>query len=198
MQRADLSELQYITPLTNLASILEHGILCHRRARHFGHETVAKPEVQERRENKRVPGGRPLHDYANLYICARNPMMYKRRSRHLNLCVLQVSTAVLDLANVVIVDRNASRHWAKFMPSPEGLAMIDKDEVFATYWTDVDPFEHYRKAGIKCAEVLVPDRVAPDLIIGVRVSCSQATRSPELTACRAPITIDEHLFFYRG
>jgi hypothetical protein len=61
------------------------------------HRSVAMAQIQDRTRLIRVPGGRPLHEYANLYICARNPMMFKRRSDHGALCVLRVSTAVLDL-----------------------------------------------------------------------------------------------------
>ena len=43
------------------------------------HVSVAMPAVQDRRARKIVPGGRRLHGYANLYICARNPMMFVRR-----------------------------------------------------------------------------------------------------------------------
>ena len=32
MNRADVTELHYITPISNVASILVQGILCHKRA----------------------------------------------------------------------------------------------------------------------------------------------------------------------
>lgn len=40
-----------------------------------------------------------MHEYVNLYICAPNPMMLKRRDQHLKLCVLRVDTAVLETAS---------------------------------------------------------------------------------------------------
>jgi hypothetical protein len=46
------------------------------------------PEIQRRRAGRVVPGGRSLHEYVNLYICARNPMLYLRRAMHAKLCVL--------------------------------------------------------------------------------------------------------------
>lgn len=49
-----------------------------------------------------VPGGRPLHEYVNLYFCARNPMLFRIKDLHLELCVLQIDTNVLDLPGVVI------------------------------------------------------------------------------------------------
>jgi len=44
-------------------------------------------DVQEKREQKHVPGGLKLHQYANLYFHARNPMLYKRKTEINNLCV---------------------------------------------------------------------------------------------------------------
>ena len=77
MNREDLSELHYISPIANLVSIMQRGILSNRRAAKLQHQSVAKQEVQDLRAKVRVPGGRALHEYANLYICARNPMLYK-------------------------------------------------------------------------------------------------------------------------
>jgi hypothetical protein len=73
--------------------------------------------IQERREKKIVPGGRPLQEYVNLYIHARNPMLYVLQSRHIDLCILRVSTEILDLPGVIITDSNASSDYARFAPA---------------------------------------------------------------------------------
>lgn len=75
MNRADVAELHYITAIANVPSMLQHGILSHKLADELVHDSVAMPEIQERRENKRVPGGRMLHEYANMYLDAHNPML---------------------------------------------------------------------------------------------------------------------------
>ena len=76
MERSDLSELHFICRIENLPSILELGILSHKRAAAIEHRSFAMPEVQSRRATVRVPDGtrygRPLHEYANLYIHARH------------------------------------------------------------------------------------------------------------------------------
>ena len=54
------------------------------------------------------PGGLKLHQYANLYFHARNPMMYSRKEKAAELCVLCVSLEVLRLPGVVITDKNAA------------------------------------------------------------------------------------------
>lgn len=174
MHRDDLEELHYITPINNIPSILRYGILSNRRADRLEHETVALQEVQERRENKRLPTDRWLHDYVNLYICARNPMMYRRRNLHRDLCVFCISPEVLDIRGAVVTDQNASSNYAAFYPSPEGLRRVNEKLVFSEFWTHPDQIEEWRHKSIKCAEVLIPDRVDPGYIMGAYGSCEQS------------------------
>lgn len=177
----------------NLPSIARLGILSHERAKSLRHVSVASPEVQARRAGKSVPNGRPLHQYANLYIDARNAMMYVLRDRHLDLAVLRVSTDVLDLPGVVIADRNAAGGWARFYPSPQGLAAIDRDLVFADWWNQSDDAKQ-----VRCAEVLVPDEVSVRFLLGAYVPCEAARRrfnELNLTEPRLQATINEHMFY---
>lgn len=46
--------------------------------------------VQDRRREKRIPGGHLLHDYANLYFDAHNPMLSKCRAHNDTICVLRM------------------------------------------------------------------------------------------------------------
>lgn len=195
MLRDELVELHYITPICNLGSILERGLLSHQRVRHIQHETVAMQEIQDIRAAKRVPGGRPLHEYVNLYICARNPMMFKRHVQHQALCVLQVSPRVLDLPGVAIADQNASSSYVRFAPAPDGLAFVDRELVFAEDWRHADEREYWRRKSAKCAEVLVPEVVPSGFIVGAYVSCSEGRTQIERQAPDLPTTLNAHMFF---
>lgn len=141
------------------------------------HESVADEEIQARRAAIRVPGGRPLHEYANVYVTARNPMMYRRKEQHEALAVVSIDTRVLDLAGVVVTDRNATVDMVRFEPAPEGLAIVDESLTFAEFWTHEDYFEQIRRRQAKQAEVLVPDRVSPEHIRGAYVSCASAEQA---------------------
>src|SRR3989304_2107472 len=110
----DLEELHYITPTKNIGSIYTLGILSHKKVEKISHQSVAMDEIQERRKKVVVPGGRPLHQYVNLYFHARNPMMFKRKDFHKELCVVKVSKDVLSLPQVVITDGNASSDYVRF------------------------------------------------------------------------------------
>src|SRR5262249_62402948 len=102
-------------PMANLPSVMERGILSYERTAKLPHHSVALQPVQEKRDQKHVPGGLRLHQYANLYFHARNPMMFKRRPEAPNLCVLRVSTQVLELEGTVISDQNAASDYVRFL-----------------------------------------------------------------------------------
>jgi hypothetical protein len=197
VRREDLEELHYITPISNIPSICELGILSNRRAAQVKHASVAMAEIQDRRSKVTVPGGRRLHEYANLYICGRNPMLYKRRAQHEQLCVVTVSPEVLDLAGVVITDANASADglYVKFVPAPAGLRIVDQELTFAEYWTHPDAIEYYRRKSKKCAEVLVPDGVDPKFLTGAYVSCDQALAAFDEHGVELEATVNRYLFF---
>ncbi len=195
MERHELTELHYITPIANVPSILNLGILSHNRAKRVPHESVAMNEIQDRRAGVTVPGGRKLHEYVNLYICARNPMMYKRQTQHQSLCVLRINPNVINIAGVVITDGNASGDYVRFSAAPRGLAIVDRDWTFADDWRDPDPIQYFRKKAAKCAEVLVPDKVEPDYITGAYVSCQDAMNQFQMLSTGLSVEINSHLFF---
>lgn len=194
LQAADISELHYIAPIANLRSILTHGLLSYRRAQGIPHDSVAMQEVQARRERKRV-GGRSLHEYVNLYIHARNPMMYRCKEHHARLCVVRIGPQVMNQRGVVIADRNAAAQLTRFGPYPSGLNAIDRDLVFAEWWTHDDPVQAQYRKHVRCAEVLVPDQVMPSHFLGVYVSCPVAREKVIQARWQLPIEIKPRLFF---
>jgi len=169
MNRCDVAELHFITYIENVPSILKRGILSHNESRNINFHDISESGVQERRAKKKIPGtNKSLHDYANLYFDAHNPMLSARRSKNDEICVLRIKNIVLNIDGVIITDKNAAREcWFKTVD--EGLPLLNKDEIYATFWTDNNPIKEYKHAGIKCAEVLVPDCVHSDYIIGAYV-----------------------------
>ena len=123
-------------------------------------------------------------------------MMYLRRNEHETLSVLRISTAVLDLPGSIVTDANASSDYVRFAPSPQGLVIVDRDLAFAHSWVDTEYFEYMRKKSARCAEVLVPNRVGPEFIMGAYVSCAEAQKSLE-AAIVVPLAVEQNrsLFF---
>ena len=198
MRRDELTELHYITPIANVPSILQLGILSHQRVARLPHKSVAMLEVQERRAQRVLPGPgkRMLHQFANLYFHARNPMMWARRFSHPNLCVLRVSTDVLDLPGVVIADRNAASSYVSFGPVASALGSIDYKLVFAESWTyPEDQAKERSHKAIKGAEVLVPDRVDSDYVFGAYVSGVTSRAQLAKVAPSLEAIVNADLFF---
>jgi ssDNA thymidine ADP-ribosyltransferase, DarT len=195
MERSRVRELHFITPIVNLPSIMDRGILCYELAKQLPHASVADEQVQGRRDNKQVPNGRKLHEYANTYFDARNPMMYKRLSQRGELAVVRVSPEILDLQGAVIADGNAAASATRFDRSPEGLRMLDENRVYAHYWTDQDIWSYYEKKRQRCAEVLVPNLIAPDFLIGCYVCNGKAIKSCTDIVPTLGAEVKKHVFF---
>ncbi len=202
MDRHDLLELHCIAPIANLASIASLGILSHNQAAQVAHLDVSDTEVQDLRKGKLVPDARrskprELHDYANLYICGRNPMMYVRRDRHHELVLLRVSCDVLDLDDAVIADGNAASKYTRFRSAPEGLASIDADITFLGDPRHANQYQRWERTRQQCAEVLLPDCIPPEHITGAYVSCEQSRDECEVLDVTWPLTLDPDKFFQK-
>lgn len=201
MKREALLELHYIAHFDNIFSIYQEGILSHNRAEHVPHNSVASAIIQDRRKSKSVPGGGLLHDYVNLYIHGRNPMLFKLKHEYgySELCVLSISPEVLDIPGVIITSCNASSDYALFGPAPDGLEFVDEEMVFSKYWTDPDQIEQWKKASIKCAEVLVPDHVNAKFINKAYVSCTDSKirleRIMRDAGVNLNVDVNKYLFF---
>lgn len=196
MNRADVTELHYITTISNVISILQHGILSNTLAAELPHDSVAMPEIQEIRANKQIPGARRLHEYANLYVDAHNAMLSKRRRYNSTICVLQVDSRALDLPGVIVTDRNATSGWVSFMTVHEGLAAIDHDRLFARSWKHPeDMYEKMNHKSEKCAEILVPDRVEVRFIMGAYVANQNASAAFQALETGLPVRIRGDMFF---
>lgn len=193
---ARVIEFQCIMPMANIPSVLKHGILSNERAAKLKHYSVAMQEMQDKRDTKQVPGGLKLHQYANLYFHARNPMLYKRKDEAGALCVLRVKLGVLKSAGVVITDRNAASDYVRFL-APSQVDLLDFDDIYAADWRHPNnPFAFYAHKSRKCAEVLVPHCVEPGFITGAYVMDKAAAGKLTATGFDLAITVDSDMFFH--
>lgn len=190
-----VTEFQCIMPIGNVPSVMQRGILSYERTAELAHHSVAMQLIQDRRDQKSVPGGLKLHQYANLYFHARNPMLYKRKDEAAELCVLRVSTAVSSIQGVVFADCNASSDYVRFL-HPTQWKYLDFDDIYAMDWRHPgDPPTYYRHRSRKCAEVLVPHLVEPGRLLGAYVVDQAAAQRLAGVGFALPIAIDPVLFF---
>ncbi len=190
-----VTELHCIMPIANIPSVLEHGLLSHERVCRLPHTDVSMGDVQDRRDKVRVPGGLRLHQYANLYFDARNPMMSRRRNMVNSLCVLRYSVQVLQLDGAIITDQNAASRYVAFWP-PSSINMLDFDLIFAEDWThNDDQIAYWRHKSIKCAEVLVPNTINCDYLTDAYVVNEDAQNQLLSHNFGYQIEINPHIFF---
>ena len=130
-------ELYYITVIDNLRSILERGILSHKRIAPLEaqgvleYTSIANVEVVSKRKKQFTPTGLSLWHYVNLFFQPRNPMMYKIVKTGGNwdipvqdFVVVGVSNKVLHEHGVFITDGNAASNSTKFNGLTEGMAVL--------------------------------------------------------------------------
>ncbi len=196
MTLGEVAELHYITPLENLGSILENGILSHEKAKRVGHQSIAMQEIQDRRAKVILPNGKRLHTYANLYINARNTMMYKRKEQHRELCVVRVDKDIVHHPTAIVADQNAASSYVRFSKAAPGLALINKHRVFAESWYyPEDQIETWRHKAAMCCEVLIFERVPPEYITGVYVSCPESCVWVRENFPHVAVSVKPYLFF---
>lgn len=190
-----VTELHCIMPVDNIPSVMTYGILSYERAAKLKHHSVAMQPVQDRRDQKQVPGGLKLHQYANLYFHSRNPMLYKRQNEVSCLCVLRVSTDVLDIGGTVVSDQNAASDYVRFL-HPSQWRLMPFDDIYAMDWRHPnDPIAFWRHKARKCAEVLVPQRIEPKFLNGAYVVDKIAAGRLAALGYNLPVTVNSVLFF---
>ena len=194
--------LHYITHKDNLASILSTGILSHEQveARGIPFSTVYNADVVKRRRGIQTPAGRSLWGYANLYLQPRNAMLYTVvLSRGVDETVL---LSVRRAANyyapgAFITDGNAASGPTDIVPTKERHEVFQKLHSVdgREYWSDEDGSKR-----TMMAEILVPDRVPPELLTGVIVGSDRAKTAVEQIVrdsprSELPVITDPYVFF---
>lgn len=191
-----IDEFQNITLIENVPSILQHGIVSYVEAAKLPHGSVALQGVQDKRDAKRVPGGLALHEYANVYFHARNPMMSRRRDEAPRLCVLRISTEILSIQGAVITDQNAASNYVRFS-ALDRMKFMNHDYIFARNWKHPDnEIEEWRHSSAKCAEALIPERIPANFLLGAYVVDGAAKLRLEACGFQLPISVDPDLFFH--
>lgn len=192
-RKTNKTGLYNIMPLNNVPSVLQYGILSYHQAERIIHQSVAMPDIQSRRDDVTIPNGLKLHEYANLYFDARNPMLYKRRDEEI--CVLKICPEILDIPDVIIADQNASSSYVRFYEPDSAFENLRFDMIYAQYWTDDNPFLGFEKKSVKCAEVLVPQKISPQYIIAAAVKNPEDKEKLLAMDFKEKIYIEPKLFF---
>lgn len=174
MLSGQFRNLYYITHVDNLPSILERGILSHSRVEEedVDFKPIYDSEIVTRRSEKKLPNGKSLWQYANLYFQPRNPMLYRviyEQSSPDDIIILGIHPAILKNPEIFLSDGNAANDITQIVPIREKqvdqiIAEIRKKVVVMEWWNEESG--HKRKI---MAECLVPDQIGSKYITTIYV-----------------------------
>ncbi len=188
----EVTEFHNIMPLKNIPSVIQNGILSHKKAEEIRHTSIAMDVIQKRRSKVKVPNGLYLHQYANLYFHARNPMLFLRKSDPI--CILRIYKSVCDLPNIVFTDQNAAKNYVSFLSINE-INVLDFEKIYAQDWTDENEYIYWDKKSKKCAEILIPSLVNFQYIFGAYVKNENDKNTLQELGFDKLITINREMFF---
>lgn len=176
-----IRQLWYITHLSNLESILTHGILSREQVKKRKIEflDISEQEVQQRRQS--------YHDYVPLFFADNTPMLYVVCKEYGigNICLLAIHANILNKIGVLFCDGNLAADETKIHKSIDGIPddywqiIYSRRPAWGTDWKR-----------IRSAEVLIPQEVPVEYFKAISVSSVAKMRVPLIQAqdiCNIPI-----------
>jgi hypothetical protein len=193
-----LAGLFYITHIDNLASILERGILCHKRIddEHLPYTPIYDASIVANRRAISTPDGRSLWDFTNLFFQPRNAMLYRvlHEKPASDIAIVGVQPDILNRNDIFISTGNAAHSASEILPASEGRQRIPeiRRETSKDGWKPADGSK--RKM---MAECLVPDSVPPEFIRAIYVPSHDAKQkvSAMLQQSGRQVIPDPNMFF---
>jgi len=189
----------YITHIDNLPSILEKGILCHRKVEEgrIGYTSIYDTEIVMNRRNRKLADGRSLWDFANLYFQPRNAMLYRvvffSGVRPEDIIIIGLKRSILNRKDIFVTTGNAASSYTEFIPSKDAQKYIKSiiEKTDKEWWSPEDGSKRELMA-----ECLVPDKIDPNYISEIYVP-NQSTLDNVRRICRRqlPIIPEPELFF---
>ena len=199
----DIASLDHITHIDNLPSIFARGLLPFNEVKYIIRQDISIPTVQDRRERLEPIFHRSIHDYVPLYFNVRNPMLYSRIDMQESIVVLELSVDVLSKPNILFTDGNAAvRTYAQyntttsFYSNLKDLDKLNWDCIWDEYWNNYPDGKR-----IRCAEVLIPDKIETQFINKIHVY-PRTLKSSMSMICniaekyKIPYEIDEDYNFF--
>lgn len=191
VQKYGLKALAHMTDITNIENILEHGILNNYevKKRNLITTDISNPEVQRWRDRCDNTHNRSIHEYVPAYIRPKNSMLSALRNRQDNLCILQVSLAILEEHEFLFTDGNAASLETKFYDDLKNLDKLPWDVIRSTYWSDF--VDGKRKV---CSEFLIFPYIPVEYVMCMHFR-SETAYARVKTDCGIPRKITPSIFF---
>lgn len=174
MRRVPIKQLYYITHKDNIPSILQRGILSHETvmSENIQFTPIYDAQIVEKRRDRKVPDGKSLWSFANLYFQPRNAMLYRviffTKATDVNdIVVLAVGSNILNRTDIFISTGNAASPFSEILPASEGQKIVSqiRRTVDKEWWKVEDGSKREMMA-----ECLVPEAISPEFILAIYVA----------------------------
>jgi hypothetical protein len=162
-----ITHVWHLTHVSNLSSIFNSasGLLSKNALQQHSasYYDISMHEVQAWRANRLIDNV-PLHNYVPTYVVQRNPMMYRLRNLADQLVWLKIGVNQLPLRHCITADRNAAALKTQFYKGIESECLA-WDVLTSPTWND-----YPEGKSLRCAEILVRDRIPLAAIVAAEVS----------------------------
>jgi O-acetyl-ADP-ribose deacetylase (regulator of RNase III) len=191
-------QLFYITYIDNIASILRNGIMSHKIIEDdkIPYTKIYDSEIVTSRKLRKTPDDKSLWNYANVYLQARNPMLYRVlcEKNASEIAVIAIDRSIMSTLGSFFSAGNAASHLSDIVPIKDsGNAFKEvKSSVDSQWWKDEDGSK--RKI---MAECLIPNQIPSEYLRTIYVSNdSNAEKVKRLVrGYKIPVIPEPYLFF---
>lgn len=193
LDKLNIKCLYHMTHISNLKSILTHGLLSHNNAHKYGlvETDISMSEAQQYR--------RQWHDHVPFYFNPRNTMLYKRREHQNKIVILGVDPMLIVQEGAYFSNGNVASRITKTYNDISMLRKLPWQIINSSSWNYEDPYKKAKYKRIMCAEVLVPERV--DIQSILRIFCRQPSQISNIQQCipdsvNIPVETRSSLYFF--
>lgn len=194
-----LRGLYYIAHINNLPSILEKGILCHRRVieEKINFTPIYDEAIVNSRKDKKVADKGSLWDFVNLYFQPRNAMLYRAMFFSAvnaeDIIIIGVKPSILDREDIFVTTGNAASPYTEIFSSEKVQKYIKsiREKTDKEWWASEDGSKRELMA-----ECLVQDNVSPKYISEIYVPNHEALNKVRTFCGKGiPVVPEPELFF---
>jgi len=161
LSKYNIDYLYHMTHINNLDNILKNGLKSNTEVKKHNliKVDISDNDVNDRRVRPEPIYKRKIHDYVPLYFNPRNPMLYKRLDLQDDIVILGINKKIFHKEKVIFTDGNAASNSTSFFNNINYLENINWSCIKNDYW---NKYEDGKR--IKCAEVLVPNKIETQFI----------------------------------
>ncbi|MFH1004794.1 MAG: DarT ssDNA thymidine ADP-ribosyltransferase family protein [Bacteroidota bacterium] len=166
-----VKQLFYITHIDNVDSILRHGIMSHKMIEEskIPFTRIYDAQIVSSRQNRKTPDDKSLWEYANVYLQARNPMLYRVlcEKNAAEIAVIGIDRSIMTTPGTFFSAGNAASSLSEIVPIKDSGKVYKeiKNCLESQWWKDEDGSK--RKI---MAECLIPSHISPEYLRTIYVS----------------------------